>query len=79
MRFRVACAPACGRPEPSADSEKAMPAAQRAVLDCSYARHPDSRVRQRRLERVVGLVEPWVAPFVVQLRCVHRAGSGDLN
>jgi hypothetical protein len=53
--------------EPSADSEKALPPMQRAVLDCLYTRHHDGWVRQRRLERVVGLVEPWVAPFVVQL------------
>lgn len=54
-------------PEPSADAEKALPPIQRAVLDCLYTRHHDGWVRQRRLERVIGLVEPWVAPFVVQL------------
>lgn len=54
-------------PEPSADCEEALPPKQRAVLDCLYTRHHDGWVRQRRLERVVGLVEPWVTPFVVQL------------
>jgi len=37
------------------------------MLDCLYTRHHDGYVRERRLERVVGLAEPWVAPFVVQL------------
>ncbi|GCD97907.1 hypothetical protein [Embleya hyalina] len=37
------------------------------VLDCLYTRHHDGRVRQRHLERILPVVEPWVAPFVVQL------------
>ncbi|WP_433288023.1 hypothetical protein [Micromonospora sp. CA-244673] len=53
--------------EPPAGAEAALSAAQRALLDCLYTRHHDGRVRQRRLERVVGLIQPWVAPFVVQL------------
>ncbi|MFG3642535.1 hypothetical protein ACGF3C_19970 [Micromonospora sp. NPDC047762] len=53
--------------EPPVAAEAALSATQRAVLDCLYTRHHDGRVRQRRLERVVGLIQPWVAPFVVQL------------
>ncbi|MGC4811185.1 hypothetical protein ACLQ29_11730 [Micromonospora sp. DT228] len=53
--------------EPSVAAEAALSATQRAVLDCLYTRHHDGRVRQRRLERVVGLIQPWVAPFLVQL------------
>ncbi|MEU4474209.1 hypothetical protein [Micromonospora sp. NPDC023888] len=53
--------------EPSVAAEAALSATHRAVLDCLYTRHHDGRVRQRRLERVVGLFQPWVAPFVVQL------------
>ncbi|MBQ0978091.1 hypothetical protein [Micromonospora zamorensis] len=52
---------------PSVAAEATLSATQRAVLDCLYTRHHDGRVRQRRLERVVGLIQPWVAPFVVQL------------
>ncbi|RQX12383.1 hypothetical protein DDE19_28305 [Micromonospora ureilytica] len=53
--------------EPSVAAEAALSVTQRAVLDCLYTRHHDGRVRQRRLERVVGVIQPWVAPFVVQL------------
>jgi len=53
--------------EPSPDRQEAQLPIQRAVIDCLYTRHHDGWVRQRRLERVIGLVEPWVTPFVVQL------------
>ena len=44
-----------------------MPPVHNSIVDCLYTRHHDVRVRQRRLERILGLAEPWVAPFVVQL------------
>ncbi|MFC0504855.1 hypothetical protein [Micromonospora costi] len=53
--------------EPSPDAQAALSPIQRAIVDCLYTRHHDGRVRQNHLERVVGLTEPWVAPFVVQL------------
>ncbi|MEU4532506.1 hypothetical protein AB0F49_30165 [Micromonospora ureilytica] len=53
--------------EPSVAAEAELSTTQRAVLDCLYTRHHDGRLRQRRLERVVGVIQPWVAPFVVQL------------
>lgn len=53
--------------EPSPDAQAALSPTQRAIVDCLYTRHHDGRVRQNHLERVVGLTEPWVAPFVVQL------------
>ncbi|MEV1331661.1 hypothetical protein AB0J20_19050 [Micromonospora costi] len=53
--------------EPSPNAQAALPPTQRAIVDCLYTRHQDGRVRQNHLERVVGLTEPWVAPFVVQL------------
>lgn len=53
--------------EPPVAAEATLSATQRAVLDCLYTRHHDGRVRQRRLERVVGAIQQWVAPFVVQL------------
>ncbi|MGW1997773.1 hypothetical protein [Embleya sp. NPDC001921] len=37
------------------------------VLHCLYTRHHDGRVRQRHLERILPLAEPWVVPFVVHL------------
>ncbi|MFC4017623.1 hypothetical protein ACFOW4_06660 [Micromonospora sp. GCM10011542] len=53
--------------EPSVAAQTALTATQRAVLDCLYTRHHDGRVRQRRLEQVIALIQPWVAPFVVRL------------
>jgi hypothetical protein len=53
--------------EPSPAAQAALSPTQRAIVDCLYTRHYDGRVRQGRLERVVGLHEPWVVPFVVQL------------
>ncbi|MEV0842703.1 hypothetical protein AB0I55_24580 [Actinocatenispora sera] len=53
--------------EPADTEYAALTRAQQAMLDCLYTRHHDGYVRQRRLERVIGLAEPWVAPFVVQL------------
>ncbi|MET8451709.1 hypothetical protein [Streptomyces sp. NPDC005209] len=46
---------------------RSLTATQRAILHCLYSRHSDGLVRQRHLEHIVSLDEPWVAPFVVQL------------
>jgi hypothetical protein len=40
---------------------------QQKLLSCLYTRHHDGVVRQRNLERLLPSVEPWIAPFVVQL------------
>ncbi|MDT0547750.1 hypothetical protein [Streptomyces lonegramiae] len=53
--------------EPPAGTEGSLTENQRLILHCLYSRHGDGRIRQRRLERVVGSGEPWAAPFVVQL------------
>ncbi|MFF0066111.1 hypothetical protein ACFYRC_32135 [Streptomyces sp. NPDC005279] len=53
--------------EPDAGVESSLTGTQRALLHCLYTRHCDGRVRQRHLEQIVGLGQPWIAPFVVQL------------
>ncbi|MEU0332816.1 hypothetical protein [Streptomyces sp. NPDC006193] len=53
--------------EPDGGSEECLTETQRMLLHCLYSRHSDGRVRQRRLEHIVGSSEPWVVPFVVQL------------
>ncbi|MFI7217945.1 hypothetical protein [Micromonospora maritima] len=53
--------------EPPAGAEASLPPTQSAILNCLYTRHHDGRVRQRRLEHILGLDEPWVVPFVVRL------------
>lgn len=53
--------------EPSADRVAELPPVQRAIVHCWYTRHHDGRVRQQHLERIIGLAQPWVAPFVVRL------------
>nr|WP_281155737.1 hypothetical protein [Streptomyces sp. HYC2] len=53
--------------EPLTGTEGSLTANQRLILHCLYSRHGDGRIRQRRLEQVVGSGEPWAAPFVVQL------------
>jgi hypothetical protein len=53
--------------EPIPGAERSLSAAQQVILDCVYSRHHDGRVRQRRLEQIVGVGDPWVVPFVVQL------------
>jgi hypothetical protein len=40
---------------------------QRTVLACLYTRHHIGYVRERRLEQVIEIAEPWVVPFVVRL------------
>jgi hypothetical protein len=38
---------------------------QQTMIRCWYTRHHDGFVRQRHLDRVIGVPLPWVAPFVV--------------
>lgn len=40
---------------------------QSILYSCLLTRHHDGRVRQRHLERILSVREPWVVPFVVQL------------
>jgi hypothetical protein len=53
--------------EPSADAVAKLSTRQRQLLHCLYSRHCDGRVRQRHLEEVICLDDPWVVPFIVQL------------
>lgn len=40
---------------------------QSILYSCLLTRHHDGHVRQRYLERILSVREPWVVPFVVQL------------
>lgn len=40
---------------------------QSILYSCLLTRHHNGRVRQRHLEGILSVHEPWVAPFVVQL------------
>lgn len=40
---------------------------QSILYSCLLTRHHDGHVRQRYLERILSVHEPWVVPFVVQL------------
>ncbi len=40
---------------------------QSILCSCLLIRHHDGRVRQRHLERILSVHEPWVVPFVAQL------------
>lgn len=40
---------------------------QSILYSCLLTRHHDGHVRQRHLERILSVHEPWIAPFVVQL------------
>lgn len=53
--------------EPDAALTASFSARQRTVFHCLYSRHHDGRVRQRHVEQIVSLAEPWVVPFVVRL------------
>ncbi len=53
--------------EPLPASLARLTPTQLTVLHCWYTRNGNGYVRQRHLRAVVGSVEPWVAPFVVQL------------
>ncbi|MEU5875004.1 hypothetical protein AB0A73_26005 [Glycomyces sp. NPDC047369] len=47
--------------------ERALTGAQRVIARCLYSRHHDGYVRQRNLKLLLDSMEPWVAPFVMQL------------
>lgn len=53
--------------EPTRSAEAGLSPVQAAILGCLYSRHHDGFVRQRRIEQVIAVAEPWVVPFVVQL------------
>lgn len=53
--------------EPSTGRVASLSSRQQQLLHCLYSRHSDGMVRQRHLEKVVGSMDPWVVPFVVQL------------
>ncbi|UCP11805.1 hypothetical protein K5R88_09385 [Pseudomonas sp. MM213] len=48
-------------------SGKALNGTQSIMYSCLLTRHHDGHVRQRQLERVLPVSEPWVVPFVFQL------------
>lgn len=54
-------------PEPPAALQHLLSPVQAAISACLYSRHNDGYVRQRRVEQIAQLTEPWVVPFVVQL------------
>ena len=54
-------------PEPARSAEAGLSPVQSVILGCLYSRHDDGFVRQRRIEQVIAVAEPWVVPFVVQL------------
>ena len=40
---------------------------QRVIADCIYLRHHNGHVRQKHLENLIGVVDYFVTPFVIQL------------
>lgn len=40
---------------------------QSILYSCLLTRHHDGHVRQRHLERILSVHEPWIVPFVIQL------------
>jgi len=54
-------------PEPARSAEEGLSPLQSVILGCLASRHHDGFVRQRRIEQVIAVAEPWVVPFVVQL------------
>ncbi|NUS53785.1 MAG: hypothetical protein HOV66_02825 [Streptomycetaceae bacterium] len=53
--------------EPDGALTASFSARQQTLFHCLYSRHHDGRVRQRHVEQIVALAEPWVVPFVVRL------------
>ena len=53
--------------EPDEQIEKKLTQKQLAILNCIYLRHHNGFVRQKRLEKLIGLNEYWITPFVFQL------------
>ena len=54
-------------PDPDAGPCADLNEVQARIYACALTRHHDGHVRQRQLEQIVTLSEPWVVPFVVQL------------
>jgi hypothetical protein len=54
-------------PQPPKALARALTSQQAAILRCLYTRHHDGYVRQRQVEQILRIPEPWVVPFVVQL------------
>lgn len=50
---------------PASDVIATLTPIQQAILNCWYTRHHDGFVRKRRIEQVIGVTLPWVAPFIV--------------
>lgn len=50
-----------------ASSDAALPPLQRLLHACLLTRHPDGHVRQRALQQIITVQQPWVVPFVFQL------------
>lgn len=53
--------------EPEEQEEKKLTTRQRIILNCIYLKHHDGFVRQKRLEKLNGLSEYWITPFMFQL------------
>lgn len=53
--------------EGSEESGKSLTGVQRTMYACLLTRHHDGHVRQRELQRILMVAEPWVVPFVFQL------------
>lgn len=64
---RVAIPERVHNDEPHAALTASFSGRQQAVFHCLCSRHHDGRVRQRHVEEIVALPEPWVVPFVVRL------------
>jgi len=54
-------------PEPDWTIVRSLGDVERSIAACLFTRHHDGRVRERALTQVPVCVEPWAAPFVVQL------------
>src|SRR4051812_28754739 len=54
-------------PEPDWAIVRSLGDVERSIAACLFTRHHDGRVRERALTQVPVCVEPWAAPFVVQL------------
>lgn len=53
--------------DPARIVSKRLSPTQKPFLDAILTRHNDGHVRQHHLSGILGLNQPWVAPFIVQL------------
>lgn len=53
--------------EGSEQDVRSLSRTQSIMYSCLLTRHHNGYVRQRQLERILPISEPWVVPFVVQL------------